>query len=321
MANKELARGGLGPPPTPPVFSRTPVLVAVALFCCALWGSAHTVIKVGADSFGVVQSHAPSMILFAGMRFFLAGWMALALGSLIQRRWLKLRRQSVMPAVKLSLVQTVGQYVLFYVGLGITSSTRSAILNGAAVFVTLLVACLVFKTEKLTLRKSIGSLLAVAGVIIMNVSDSAAAGSLLGDALLLGSTLAYAASSAMIKRYSEKEDPVTLSGWQFVIGGAVMVAVGLLLGGRVSTVSTVAVLALLYLGFLSAAAYSLWGVLLRYNPVSKVVVFTATTPLFGVLISAIVPANRTGILTWVNLAALVAVVAGALIVNTAKKDE
>ncbi len=317
MKTKELARGGVAPPS---VFSKTPVLVAVALFCCALWGSAHTMIKVGAAKFGVVQTHAPSMILFAGMRFFLAGWLALLLGSIIQRRWLKLRRSSVVPAMKLSLAQTVGQYVLFYIGLGMTSSVRSSIMNGAAVFVTLLVACLIFRTEKLTLQKSIGSLFAVAGVIIMNISGSAADGSVLGDALLLGSTFAYAMSAAMIKKYSEKEDPVTLSGWQFVIGGAVMVIVGLVLGGKVETVSVTAILALLYLGFLSAAAYSLWGVLLRHNPVSKVVVFTGTTPLFGVVISAILPENRGNLFSVVNLCALVAVCIGTFIVNTAKKE-
>lgn len=313
----KIKEGGIVPPS---VFSKTPVLIAVALFCCALWGSAHTMIKVGAEEFGVVQTHAPSMILFAGMRFFLAGWLALFLGSLIQKRWLGLRRSAVLPAAKLSLAQTVGQYVLFYVGLGMTSSVRSSIMNGAAVFVTLLVACLIFRTEKLTAKKSVGSLLAVAGVIIMNVSGNAADGSIVGDALLLGSTFAYAMSAAMIKRYSEKEDPVTLSGWQFVIGGAVMVVIGFILGGRVETVSTTAVLALLYLGFLSAAAYSLWGVLLKHNPVSKVVVFTGTTPLFGVLISAIIPANRANLLSPWNLVALVSVCLGTVIVNTAKKE-
>ncbi len=310
-------RGGIAPPH---VFSRTPVLVAVALFCCALWGSAHTMIKVGANAFGINQTHAPSMILFAGMRFFLAGWLTLLFGSIIEKRWLGLKRQSILPVAKLSMAQTVGQYVLFYIGLGMTSSVRSSIMNGAAVFVTLLVATLIFRTEKLTLKKSIGSLLAVAGVIIMNVSGDAAAGSILGDALLLGSTFAYAMSTAMIKKYSEKEDPVTLSGWQFIIGGAVMIAVGIILGGKVESVSVTAELALLYLGFLSAAAYSLWGVLLKYNPVSNVVVFSGTTPLFGVLISAILPENRGNIFSFVNLVALVAVCVGTVIVNTAKKE-
>jgi len=317
MEPKKLAKGGITPPS---VFSKTPVLVAVALFCCALWGSAHTVIKVGANEFGIVQTHAPSMILFAGMRFFLAGLLALLFGSIIQGRWLVLKKRSVIPATKLCLAQTVGQYALFYIGLGMTSSVRSSIMNGAAVFVTLLVACLIFRTEKLTLQKSIGSLLAVAGVIIMNISGSAADGSILGDVLLLGSTFAYALSTAMIKKYSENEDPVALSGWQFVIGGAIMVVVGLVLGGKIETVSVTALLALGYLGFLSAAAYSLWGVLLRYNPVSKVVVFTGTTPLFGVLISAIFPENRGNILSFVNLAALIAVCIGTFIVNTAKKE-
>lgn len=317
MRNKKTVGGGNTPPS---VFSKTPVLVLVALFCCALWGSAHTMIKFGADAFGVVQTHAPSMILFAGMRFFLAGWLALAIGSVVQRKLLVLKKESVFPAVKLSLAQTVGQYILFYIGLGMSSSVRSSILNGAAVFVTLLVACLIFRTERLTVRKSIGSLLAVSGVVIMNLGGGAADGSLLGDALLLGSTFAYAMSAAMIKRYSEKEDPVTLSGWQFVFGGGVMIVVGLLIGGKVETVSMTAILALLYLGFLSAAAYSLWGVLLRHNPVSKVVVFTSTTPMFGVLISAIVPENRSGLFSLVNLAALVAVCAGAFIVNSAKKE-
>ena len=122
------------------------------------------------------------------------------------------------------------------------------------------------------------------------------------------------------KRYSENEDPVTLSGWQFAIGGGVMIVIGIILGGKVQSVDVTAVLALLYLAFLSAAAYSLWGLLLKHNHVSKVIVFSGTTPLFGVLISAIVPENRANLLTWVNLCALVAVCLGAFIVNTAKKE-
>lgn len=302
-------------------FSRTPVMCATALFCCALWGSAHTMIKVGATEFGVVQTHAPSMILFAGMRFFIAGWLALLFGSIIRKRWLSLRRGSVASAVKLSLAQTVGQYTLFYIGVGMTSSVRSSIMSGAAAFVTLLIACLIFKTERLTVRKTFGAALAVLGVIVMNISGSAAGGSLLGDAILLSSTVAYAASSAMMKKYSENEDPVTLSGWQFVIGGGIMIIVGLILGGVIEKVSLGAILSLAYLGFLSAAAYSLWGVLLSCNSVSRVVIFSCTTPLFGVLISAVQPAERENILSLVNLCALVLVSAGAVILNTSKDKD
>ena len=78
-----------------PLFARTPALCVFALFCCALWGSAYTVVKVGANLFEVIQLHAPSMILFAGIRFFIAGILTVIFGSFIQRKPLMLRRRSV----------------------------------------------------------------------------------------------------------------------------------------------------------------------------------------------------------------------------------
>jgi drug/metabolite transporter (DMT)-like permease len=41
---------------------------------------------------------------------------------------------------------------------------------------------------------------------------------------------------------------------------------------------------LLYLALVSAVAYSLWGILLKYNPISRVAVFGFMTPVFGVIL-------------------------------------
>lgn len=90
-----------------------------------------------------------------------------------------------------------------------------------------------------------------------------------------------------MKRYSETEDPVMLSGWQFVFGGAVLTVIGFLMGGRLGHMSAKAFLMLLYLAFVSAAAYSLWAVLLKHNPVSKVAIFGFMNPVCGVLLSTI----------------------------------
>ena len=46
-------------------------------------------------------------------------------------------------------------------------------------------------------------------------------------------------------------------------------------------------LLVVYMSFISAAAYSLWGVLLKHNPVSRITVFGFTTQIFGVLFSAL----------------------------------
>ena len=54
---------------------------------------------------------------------------------------------------------------------------------------------------------------------------------------------------------------------------------------------------LLYLAFVSAAAYSLWAVLLKHNPVSKVAIFGFMNPVCGVLLSTIL-LDEKGILVF-----------------------
>ena len=44
---------------------------------------------------------------------------------------------------------------------------------------------------------------------------------------------------------------------------------------------------LIYMAMISAVAYSLWGMLLKYNPVSKVTVFGFMNPVIGVILSAL----------------------------------
>ena len=72
---------------------------------------------------------------------------------------------------------------------------------------------------------------------------------------------------------------------------------------------------LLYLGFLSAFAFTLQGFLLKYNPVSKVAVFKSTNPLFGAVFSAIVLGESGQLLSWFTLIALVLVCSGIFVIN------
>ena len=123
----------------------------------------------------------------------------------------------------------------------------------------------------------------------------------------------------MIKRYSQEENPVTLSGYQFVLGGLIMVVCGLLMGGRLTVISGAGIAMLLYLAVISAVAYSMWGVLLKYNPVSRVTVFGFMNPVFGVILSAVFlkESDSVGV---VCILALILVCAGIYIVNRAPKQ-
>ena len=50
--------------------------------------------------------------------------------------------------------------------------------------------------------------------------------SLTGEGFILLSTIAYAVSSVLIKIYSREDNPVMLSGWQFLLGGIIMILCG-----------------------------------------------------------------------------------------------
>jgi drug/metabolite transporter (DMT)-like permease len=75
------------------------------------------------------------------------------------------------------------------------------------------------------------------------------------------------------------------------------------------------VLLLIYLALLSAVAYSLWGILLKYNPVSKVTVFSFTTPVFGVLLSMLLLTESSGVGILNLISALLLVALGIFILN------
>jgi len=93
-----------------------------------------------------------------------------------------------------------------------------------------------------------------------------------------------------------------------------MAIVGFLAGGRFTCFSLPAAAMLAYLSFISAAAYSIWAMLLKYNPLSKVAVYGFTNPIFGVLFSAIL-LDETNSIGFGAIIALILVCAGIYLVN------
>lgn len=296
------------------ILSNKLVVCVIATICCALWGSAFPVVKIGYKLMNIDTT--ASQILFAGMRFTIAGVMTVVIGSLINRRPLFPRKSSWQYVLKLSFFQTFLQYMFFYIGLSITTGVKASIIEGTCAFFSLLIASLIFRQEKLTAVKILACIIGFGGVIISNLNGIGASNGLAGDAMILVSTISYAFSSVLIKIYSQKEDPVTLSGYQFVVGGIALTAVGLVLGGRVVVPDAHSLTVLLYLGMLSAIAYSLWGIILKYNNVSSVTVYSFMIPVFGVILSALMlDAERAAAFGIFNIIALVLVSVGIVIVN------
>lgn len=302
------------------IFQNRLLIPPLALLCAALWGSAATFIKLGYAAMDIAGGDTASQILFAGLRFTLAGVLTLLLFSAFRRRLLLPRRSAWRKIGVLAFFQTVLQYLCFYVGVAHTTGTNTAILNGCSAFFAILAATLVFHSERMTGRKALGCALGFSAVLLMNLSGlKGIRFSLSGDGMVLCSQLSYVFSVNLMKRYSRAEEPVLLSGWQFVLGGGLMIAAGALPGGRVSFSAGGAVWILLYLALLSAVAYSLWSLLMKYNDVSRISVYSFANPIFGVLFSALLLGEAEQSFSPVTLLALCFVSLGIFIVNRAPR--
>ena len=99
-----------------------------------------------------------------------------------------------------------------------------------------------------------------------------------------------------------------------------MTFTGFLMGGRLETVTTRGVIDIVYLAFVSAVAYSVWGILMKHNPVSRISVYGFLTPIFGVILSIILLREGTGFGLF-HLIALVLVCVGIIIVNLDNKEK
>lgn len=302
-------------------FVTKPVVIGLlACLCCLLWGSATPAIKIGYEWFGIGAGDIASRILFAGIRFVIAGVLTIIFGSIIAGKILIPQKESWFMIGKLGMVQTVFQYIFFYMGLAYTTGVKSAIINGSQTFIAILMACLIFKYEKLTVKKFVGCLIGFAGVIVINFDPAGLTGgfTLKGEGAILIAAIAYALSSALVKKYSQKESPVVLSGYQFVFGGIIMTICGYSLGGHLSGWCLKSVILLVYMALISSVAYSVWGILLKYNPVGKVAVYSFTNPIFSVILSFIFLGEQSTFGVELLLA-LVLVCSGIYLVNRVKE--
>ena len=299
--------------------------MAIAVICCALWGSATPAIKTGYKLLEV--EGVASIMLFAGVRFFLAGLLTVLIFSCAQKQFLCPKKENLPRVFAVSAFQTVLQYIFFYLGLAYTTGVKGTVASGSGAFFAVLIAAFIFRQEKFTVKKLVACVAGFTGILIMNASGLTFSADnlldLMGVGFVLLSTIASSFSSVLIKRYSAYENPVTISGYQFMIGGLFMVAVGLCFGGKISLFSFSGVLDLVYLAFLSAIAYSLWSILLKHNPVSRVTVFNFMTPIFGVLLTMLFLPGEDSKVAPINLViTLVLICFGIFLLNYnfAKKD-
>ncbi|MBK5253525.1 MAG: DMT family transporter [Peptostreptococcaceae bacterium] len=300
---------------TKKIFTNKKVVVVLAIMTCFFWGSAFPTIKTGYEVYGISQGDIASQILFAGIRFTLAGILIIIVGSLFLRRLPRIEIKKLPKVIHLSLFQTIGQYVFFYMGLAKATGTNGAIIDGSCALVTVVIAGLFYKEDKMTITKSIGCIMGFLGIAIVAVSGGTSdiGFTITGEGFILIATLANGYSAILIKRYSQEINPVYLCGYQFIFGGMTMALGAFISGGCITGIDSGNIIILIYLAMLSMIAYTTWTVLLKYNSAAKVGVYGFLIPVFGVILSAIVLKENPANISTISALALVCI--GIYMVN------
>ncbi|HQZ13761.1 MAG TPA: DMT family transporter [Devosia sp.] len=300
--------------PSPSIFSDRKVVFAIATLCAFLWGSAVPAVKIGYEVFALSRDDTGSLVLFAGVRFFIAGVLLLGLALLTGKR-LAMPPRRVGQVALLGLLSTTGQYIFYYIGLAHSTGVKVSIITSISTFFSVILAHLLYVNDKLTPRRILGCIIGLAGVVAVNLG---AGGfdlhvSMLGEGFIVAAALLFSIAGIYGKRISQNIDVMVMTGGQLLIGGALLGLLGLALGGQFTRFSWDAALLMLYLAVLSAAAFALWSLLLKHNPVGIVAIFNCLIPIFGVLLSGLFLGES--VLEWKNLVALVLVSVGIVLVT------
>lgn len=304
----------------PSIYQTRPGVFALATLCCFLWGSSYPAIKNGYALLAIAPADIASQMLFAGWRFVLAGLILLIVARAMGRSVLALERRQIPRLALLGLTQTAIQYVFFYIGVAHATGVKSSIMNATGVFFSVLLAHVIYANDRLNARKAMGCLIGFAGVVVVNLKGGGLDFdfSVLGEGFIVIAAFVLAAASIYGKRLSHEIDPVVMTGWQLLAGGLILVAIGVAGGGKMEGLGAVSGAILLYLALLSAAAFALWSLLLKHNPVGMITPFNFLVPVFGVSLSAMFLGES--MMRWTYLIAMVLVCLGIWMVTRSPKN-
>ena len=286
-----------------------------AVLCTVLWGSAYPVIKYGYQVLDITS--VADKLMFAGVRFVLAGLMVFVFTLCKHRRMPTVPRDRIGGVLLYGFLQTGLMYILNYIGVANTTATKTSIITAASAFFAVLFAPLFFKEERLTAWKIVGVLIGMTGIFLVN--NTALDGfSFMGEGLVLISTLLNTAGSFVGKRVS-KGIVYESTAYQLMFGGAMILILAVFMGGRF-VLGVQSVLIVLYLAFVSAAAFTLWTALLVLHEAGQILVFNMLIPVTGAIWSFFILGERQ-IFEPLYLVSILLTAAGIILVNMRRSEK
>lgn len=270
------------------IFQRPVWVVVFALTAAIAWGWAFPLIKVGFSAFGITADMTGSKMLFAGIRFAVAGLIVLSVARSSGRSFKTGKTGDWLFILTFALMNTTLHYFFFYVGMSHSEGSRAAILNSLSSFLVVLLACACFKSDRLTTRKVLGCVVGFSGILALNLGGAESGRfTLLGDGMIILNAICGALSNLMTRGLSRRIDVFVGTGYGLTIGGILLIIPGLLFGGTLPHINMLGIVCLLLLIAISAVGFTLYNKLLSLNPVGKVAIYNSLIPVVGAVTSCL----------------------------------
>lgn len=190
-----------------------------------------------------------------------------------------------------------GEFALIFWAFVYTDVARGVVILYTTPFFVALGAHFFVRGERLHRWQAVGLFCAFAGVVIA-FSDGLALPdrcALLGDAMMLGAAVLWAATTVLIKASRlAKIDPARTLAYQLAVSGALLPPFALALGEQGVFDPTPLVLGSLAFqaAVVAFASYLVWFALVRLYPASTLSTFTSLTPLFGLVFGTLLLGER-----------------------------
>ena len=270
------------------IFQRPLWVVVFALTAAIAWGWAFPLIKVGFSAFGITADMTGSKMLFAGIRFAIAGLIVLSVARSSGRSFQTSRRIDWRFILAFALMNTTLHYFFFYVGMSHSEGSRAAILNSLSTFLVVLLACACFKSDKLTSRKILGCTVGFCGILALNLGGAESGQfTWLGDGMIILNAICGACANLMTRGLSRRIDIFVGTGYSLAIGGLLLIISGLVFGGTLPQINMLGIICLILLIAISALGFALYNKLLSCNPVGKVAIYNSLIPIVGTVTSCL----------------------------------
>jgi drug/metabolite transporter (DMT)-like permease len=247
-----------------------------------LWSLNFIIAKIAVREFPAVVA--------AGLRTSLAGlmiwpiyfWERRAKG---KARWTK----SDLPMlIFLGMFGVVLNQLFFVMGIGRTSVAHAAIMIGITPILVLVIACMIGQ-ESISVAKLTGMVLALTGVVALQITPSKVNGtSLSGDLLVFLAAFTFAVFTVAGKRVAPNFGSVTVNTFAYVGGGATLLPIVLWQSSGFSfqNVSSAAWASIAYMAaFPSVLCYLIYYYALNHIPASRVSAFSYLQPLLATLMA------------------------------------